>query len=109
MGDRKIGPPAGERKARQGERREAIVGADRGAIDPAGRWVRAERSVAVGGLRSAVARGPHAPALGEGFGDRRLAIDRGIGVTRARRAWLAVGRIGIRPIVFVGELRRAAR
>ena len=47
---RKIGAAAGQHKAGQRERREAIVGADSSAVDAAGRGVRSQRRIAVGGM-----------------------------------------------------------
>ncbi len=105
--DAEVGAAAGKRKARQRIRREPVVGADRGAIDAARGVVRARRGVAVGGLRTAEARRPHAPAWRERHKRRRLGVDR-----RQRVIRLARLRIAERLLVGVAGRtagRRAAR
>ena len=58
-----------------------IVGADRGAGDVAGGVVRSDRRIAVGRLRTAEARGPHAPARFKRRRQRRLGEHRkGVGL-----------------------------
>ena len=104
----KLVPPPASAKSGQRIRREAVVDADRRAVDPAGHAVRSQHRVAVGGLRPAIARGPHAPALGEGIDHRRrLAIDRGVGVALALRARLVLRCVGADAVALVGKLRRA--
>src|SRR5258708_1996524 len=63
--EREVGAATGERKPGQREWRKTIVGADGRACDAAGRAVRSHHRVAIGGLRTAKARGPHAPPLRE--------------------------------------------
>ena len=72
-------PPPASAKPAMRVRREAIVGADRGAGNAAGRGVGSERRIAVGGLRAAKAGRPHAPARLERHRRRRLG-EHGIGV-----------------------------
>src|SRR3984957_5811522 len=58
-----IGAAAGQCKTGNRERGNAIVGADRGAVDARGRVVRSDRGIAIGGLRAAEACRPYTPAL----------------------------------------------
>src|SRR5215475_16183812 len=90
VGQREVGAAAGERKARNRVRREAVVGTGREAPDAAGRAGSSEDVIAVGGLRAAEAGRPHAPARVVDFAQRRLAIKRGIGVAFVLRTLLAV-------------------
>src|ERR1700721_4664905 len=76
------GAAAGQRETRDRIWRDAIVGADGGAGDTAGRAVGAERGIAVGGLRAAIARRPYAPALLKGrrrrLGEHRIGVACGV-------------------------------
>ena len=95
--DAEIGAAAGERKAGNRKRREPIVGADRGAVDAAGRAVRSQRRIAVGGLRSAEARRPDAPVLStaDRRRQRRLGDTCGKGIALPARMLGAARRIGV--------------
>src|SRR5260370_12848621 len=59
IGDREIAAAAGKGKTGDSLRRQPVVGADGDATDAAGGGVRAERGIAVGGLRTAKTVPPH--------------------------------------------------
>ncbi len=81
-GHAEIGTAARERKAGDGRWREAIVGAHGPAEHAAGRAIRSQRRIAVGGLRPAKTRRPYAPALLERRWRRRLG-EHGVSVALA--------------------------
>src|SRR3954453_18143248 len=80
IGDREAGAAAGQRESRNRVWRKEIVRSHGSAEDAAGCGVRSQRGVAVGGLRAAEARGPHAPARLVGawrLGEHRVGVTLG--------------------------------
>src|SRR6266513_3111080 len=89
-----VAPPASA-KPRYGVGREPVVGADRGCAEAAGGCVRSQRRIAVGGLRSAEAGRPHAPAwIEQWIAGYRLG-DHAVSVALGARALAAVGSTGV--------------
>ena len=70
VGDAEAGGAAGRRKTGNRKRREAIVGAYRGAGDAAGRAIRSQRRAAIGDLRAAEAGRPRVGPEGRAAGSR---------------------------------------
>ena len=107
IGDRKIGSAAGECEAGDGARRQQIIGASGDAEYAAGCRIRSQSRVALGGLRTAKTGRPHAPAWVVSVADRRLAVDRGVGVTLASGKRLIRRSIDAQAKALLREKRRA--
>ncbi len=108
VGNAELGTPAGEREPGDRARREDIIRAGRHAEHPAGGVIRSQRHVAVGGLRTAEASGPHAPARVEHRIARHRLGDHAVGIAFAAAPALAAGGgVGLRSVVFLRKRCRA--